>query len=63
MFIQTILQTILRRKKNAALTQNGPSTQKPSPLVQRVLSEMKKHSQTKEKMQATPPGSNPKDPQ
>jgi hypothetical protein len=63
MFIQTILQTILRRKKNAASAKVGPTPQKPSPLVQRVLSEMKKHSQTKEKMQATPPSSNPKDPQ
>jgi hypothetical protein len=63
MFIQTILQSILRRKKTAASAQVGPTAQKPSPLVQRVLSEMKKHSQTKEKTQATPPGSNPKDPQ
>ena len=48
MFFQTVLQSLLKKKKKGGSIQdNGLSKKQPSPLVQRILTEMRKHSAAK----------------
>lgn len=61
MFIQTILQTILKRKRNKTTSISGSTPPEPSPLVKKVLAEMKKHSLTGNKTSETKSDSQPKE--
>jgi len=47
MFFQTVLQSLLKKKKGGSIQDTDPSKKQPSPLVQRILTEMKKHSTAK----------------
>jgi hypothetical protein len=61
MFIQTILQTILKRKRNKTTSISGSTPSEASPLVKKVLSAMKKHSLTRNKTSTTKSDSQPKE--
>jgi len=47
MFFQTVLQSLLKKKKGGSIQDTDLSKKQPSPLVQRILKEMRKHSATK----------------
>ena len=47
MFFQTVLQSLLKKKKDGSIQDTDLSKKQPSPLVQRILMEMKKHSVAK----------------
>jgi hypothetical protein len=63
MFFQTVLQSLLKRKKGGSIQDTDPSKKQLSPLVQRILMDMRKHS-TAKKSGASPekdfPGQKPK---
>jgi hypothetical protein len=44
MFFQTVLQSLLKRKKGKPGKGSDPDKKEHSPLVQRILMEMRKHS-------------------
>jgi len=41
------LQSLLKKKKGGSIQDTDPSKKQPSPLVQRILMEMRKHSTAK----------------
>ena len=47
MFFQTVLQSLFKKKKGGSIQDTDPSKKQPSPLVQRILMEMRKHSTAK----------------
>ena len=47
MFFQTVLQTLLRKKKGNSGKDSDLEKKERSPLVQRILMEMRKHSAAK----------------
>ena len=47
MLFQAVLQSILKKKKGGSIQDTDLSKKQPSPLVQRILMEMRKHSATK----------------
>jgi hypothetical protein len=47
MFFQTVLQSLLKKKKGGPIQDTDLSKKQPSPLVQRILMEMRKHSAAK----------------
>jgi hypothetical protein len=47
MFFQTVLQSLLKKKKGGPIQDTDLSKKQPSPLMQRILMEMKKHSAAK----------------
>jgi len=47
MFFQTVLQSLLKRKKGKPGKGSDPDKKERSPLVQRILMEMRKHSVNK----------------
>ena len=47
MFFQTVLQSILKKKKGGSIQDTDLSKKQPAPLVQRILMEMRKHSAAK----------------
>lgn len=47
MFFQTVLQSLLKKKKKQARAEPPLQNEKQSPLVQKILSEMRKHSAAK----------------
>jgi hypothetical protein len=47
MFFQTVLQSLLKKKKGGSIQDTALSKKQPSPLVQRILMEMRKHSAAK----------------
>ena len=47
MFFQTVLQSLLKKKKGGSIQDTDLSKKQPTPLVQRILMEMRKHSATK----------------
>jgi hypothetical protein len=54
MFFQTVLQSLLKKKKKGGSIQDKDLNKKqPSPLVQRILMEMRKHSAAKKSETAT----------
>ena len=53
MFFQTVLQSILKKKKGGSIQDTDLSKKQPSPLVQRILMEMRKHSTAKKSEMAS----------
>ncbi len=47
MFFQTVLQSLLKKKKGGSIQDTDLSKKQPAPLVQRILMEMRKHSTAK----------------
>jgi hypothetical protein len=47
MFFQTVLQSLLKKKKGRSLQDTDLSKKQPSALMQRILMEMRKHSAAK----------------
>ena len=47
MFFQTVLQSLLKKKKGKPSKDSGLDKKEQSPLVQRILMEMRKHSTSK----------------
>jgi hypothetical protein len=47
MFFQTVLQSLLKRKKGKPGKGSDPDKKERSPLLQRILMEMRKHSTSK----------------
>jgi hypothetical protein len=47
MFFQTVLQSLLKKKKGGPIQDTDLSKKQPSPLMRRILMEMRKHSAAK----------------
>jgi hypothetical protein len=63
MFFQTVLQSLLKKKKDGSIQDTDLSKKQPTALMQRILMEMRKHSAAKKSEIAPdkdPPDQNPK---